>query len=146
MGGKKYKEMSEELSFFESNQRKLKFRGNFSEDLKEDPGELDVLLKNVTIFDLAKAFRFALDRVSQKPTVHEIKKINVTIDEQMQLILSILEKEFEIHFLKLVDEMNEKIRIVVTFVAMLELVKMGRVGIKETPEFNDFILMRINNG
>jgi segregation and condensation protein A len=143
---KKYKEMSEELSFFESNQRKLKFRGNFSEDLKQDPGELDVLLKNVTIFDLAKAFRFALDRVSKQPPVHEVKKISVTIDEQMQLILSILEKNFEIHFLKLVEEMNEKIRIVVTFVAMLELVKMGRIGIRETPEFNDFILLRINNG
>ena len=31
---KKYKEMSEELSFFESNQRKISFRGNYSIDSK----------------------------------------------------------------------------------------------------------------
>ena len=36
---KRYKEMSEELSFFESNQRMLKYRGNFSPDLKEAPHE-----------------------------------------------------------------------------------------------------------
>ena len=143
---KKYKEMSEELSFFESNQRKLKFRGNFSADLKENPEELNVLLKNVTVFDLAKAFRFAIDRISNVQPVHEVKKIPVTIDEQMELILTLLEQNMEIHFLKLIEDMNEKIRIVVTFVALLELVKMGKIGIKETPEFNDFILMRINNG
>ncbi len=143
---KKYKEMSEELSFFESNQRKLKFRGNFSADLKENPEDLNVLLKNVTVFDLAKAFRFAIDRISNEQPMHEIQKIPVTIDEQMELILSLLEQNFEIHFLKLIEDMNEKIRIVVTFVALLELVKMGKIGIKETTEFNDFILMRINNG
>ena len=33
---KRYKEMSEELSFLESMQRKLLFRGNFSEDEKEN--------------------------------------------------------------------------------------------------------------
>ena len=143
---KKYKEMSEELSFFESNQRKLKFRGNFSADLKENPEELNVLLKNVTVFDLAKAFRLAIDRISNVQPVHEVKKIPVTIDEQMELILALLEQNMEIHFLKLIEDMNEKIRIVVTFVALLELVKMGKIGIKETPEFNDFILMRINNG
>ncbi len=52
---KRYKEMSEELSYFESNQRKRKFRGNFSEDIKEAPNEYDILLKNVSIYDLSKS-------------------------------------------------------------------------------------------
>lgn len=54
---KKYKEMSEELAFFETNQRKINYRGNYSEDEKETPPDYEVLLKNVTIFDLAKAFK-----------------------------------------------------------------------------------------
>ena len=87
-----------------------------------------------------------MHRISNVQPVHEVKKIPVTIDEQMELILALLEQNMEIHFLKLIEDMNEKIRIVVTFVALLELVKMGKIGIKETPEFNDFILMRINNG
>ena len=39
---KKYKEMSEELSFFESNQRKISFRGNYSIDPKETYSDYDV--------------------------------------------------------------------------------------------------------
>jgi len=39
--------------------------------------------------------------------------------------------------------MNERIRIVVTFVALLELTKMGRIGIKESFSTSDFIVYGI---
>ena len=142
---KRYKEMSEELSFFESNQRKINYRGNFTADEKEAPPEFEVLLKNVTIFDIAKAFKKAIDNI--KPEVfHEIKKINITIDEQISYIMSKLDNISELSFLSLVEEMNEKIRIVITFVALLELTKMGMIGIRESPNFNDFLILKIKNG
>jgi segregation and condensation protein A len=138
---KKYKEMSEELSFFESSQRKVSYRGNFSLDSKESPPEYDILLKNITIFDLAKAFKKAIEGLKPQP-VHEINQINISIDEQIQYILDRLDAEIEIHFLSLVENMREKIRIVITFVALLELTKNGRVIIKESPDFNEFILAK----
>jgi segregation and condensation protein A len=140
---KKYKEVSEELTYFESQQRKLSFRGNYSADEKESPPEYEILLKNVTIYDLAKAFKKAIEGLKPQP-VHEIKKINITIDEQIELILKLLEENHELHFLSLVDSMHEKIRIVITFVALLELVKMQKIGLKESPNFNDFVLVKID--
>jgi segregation and condensation protein A len=71
---KRYKEMGEELSFFESNQRKLSFRGNFEYDEKEAPPEYDILLKNISVFDLAKAFRKAIEGIKAPEPVHEIRK------------------------------------------------------------------------
>ncbi|MFO7446839.1 MAG: segregation/condensation protein A [Ignavibacteriaceae bacterium] len=141
---KKYKEVSEELTFLESAQRKLSYRGNYSADEKEAPPEYEVLLRNVTIFDLAKAFKKAIEGV-KPPPVHVVKKTNVTIDEMIENILNKLEESPELHFLTLVYDMHEKIRIVITFVALLELVKMQRIGIKESPEFNDFVLIKIEN-
>jgi Uncharacterized conserved protein len=138
---KKYKEMSEELSFFESIQRKISFRGNFSLDSKESPPEYDILLKNITIFDLAKAFKKAIEGLKPQP-VHEIQKINITIDEMIEYILNRLNSEIEVHFLSLVDTMKEKIRIIITFVALLELTKSGAVLIKESPDYNDFVLVK----
>ncbi len=142
---KRYKEMSEELSFFESNQRMLKYRGNFSSDLKETPHEFETLLKNVSIYDLAKAFKKAIEQVKEVP-VHQIEKVRVSIDEQMDFIFGMLNENNEIEFLILVRDLTEKIRIVVTFIALLELVKSGRIGIKESANFNDFIIYKINNG
>ncbi|MGE5436393.1 MAG: segregation and condensation protein A [Syntrophothermus sp.] len=141
---KKYKEVSEELTFFESNQRKVSFRGNYDHDEKISPPEYDILLKNVTLFDLAKAFRNAIEGVKPIP-FHEIQKITITIDEQIEFIMSQVNEFKEIHFLSLVHGMQEKIRIVITFIALLELVKAAMIGIKVSEDFNDFVLYKLEN-
>ena len=140
---KKYKEMSEELSFFESNQRKLSYRGNFSEDEKIAPPDYEILLKNVSIYDLAKAFKKVIEGLKEQP-IHEIRKINITIDEQINYIFECFGDKNELHFLSLVNGMKEKIRIVITFVALLELIKIGRIGIKASDNFNDFVIIRFD--
>jgi len=142
---KKYKEVAEDLNFMESNQRKVSYRGNFSEDEMESPPEYDILLKNITIYDLAKAFKKAIEGLKPQ-VVHEIKKINVSIDEQIQFIIDKIIEKGEIHFLSLVHGMKEKIRIVITFVALLELTKMEKIRIKESPDFNDFVIYGGANG
>ena len=142
---KKYKEVSEELFYMESKQRKINFRGNFQEDFKVAPPDFDTLLKNITVFDLAKAFKTAIDNI-QPEIVHEIEKINITIDEQIIFILDNLLKDAEVNFLKLVAGMNEKIRIVITFIALLELTKVGEIGLRASNDFNDFIIYKTTNG
>jgi len=142
---KKYKEVAEDLTFFESSQRKISFRGDFSEDAMEAPPEFEILLKNISVFDLAKAFKKAIDGIKPQ-VVHEIKKVNISIYEQIQYILDRINEKGEIHFLSLVHGMREKIRLVITFVALLELTKMEKIGIKESTEFNDFVIYGIANG
>lgn len=142
---KRYKEVSEELSFLESNQRKLSFRGNFSADPIETPNEYGILLKNITVYDIAKAFRKVIEGIKPEP-VHQIRKINITIEEQMNYILSKINEYTNLHFLTLVHGMKEKIRVVITFIAILELVKMQRIGLKESSNFNDFVIYKIDNG
>ncbi len=142
---KKYKEVAEDLTFFESQQRKLSYRGNYTEDAAQAPPEYDVLLKNISIYDLAKAFKKAIEGIKEVP-VHEVKKINISIEEMINYILDRLKQMSELHFLSLVHGMKEKIRVVLTFIAILELVKMQRIGIKESNAFNDFVIYGVNNG
>lgn len=142
---KRYKEMAEEFSDYESEQRKISFRGSNEADAKEASPELNILLKNVSIYDLAKAFKKIIEEIKTE-FVHEVRNINISIDEQISFILDKLEQNNELHFLSLVYEMREKIRIVITFVALLELVKAGRIGIRESNNFNDFVLIRLTDG
>jgi len=142
---KKYKEVAEDLTFFESSQRKISFRGDFSEDAMEAPPEFEILLKNISVFDLAKAFKKAIEGIKPQ-AVHEVKKINISIDEQIQYVLDRITEKGEIHFLSLVHGMREKIRLVITFVALLELTKMEKIGIKESSQFNDFVIYGTSNG
>lgn len=142
---KRYKEVSEELSFLESNQRKISFRGNFTADQIETPNEYGILLKNITVYDIARAFKKVIEGIKPEP-VHQIRKINITIEEQINFIMSKIEEYTNLHFLTLVHGMREKIRVVITFIAILELVKMQRIGLKESSNFNDFVIYKIENG
>lgn len=142
---KRYKEVSEELAFLESNQRKISFRGNFSTDPIETPNEYGILLKNITVYDIARAFKKVIEGIKPEP-VHQIRKINITIEEQINFIMSKIDEYTNLHFLTLVHGMKEKIRVVITFVALLEMVKMQRIGLKESTNFNDFVIYKIDNG
>jgi segregation and condensation protein A len=142
---KRYKEMSEELSFMESNQRKYNFRGNFDSDSKQAPNDLNILLKNITIYDLIKAFKKALLDKPAEP-VHQIKMWNVTIDEQMEYISARITNKQRVSFFDIMRDLNDKIKIVVTFIAMLEMVKGGRIGLIESPDLNDFTIYGMANG
>lgn len=142
---KRYKEMSEEMSFMESSMRKFNYRGNYDEDSKQVPNDYESLLKNITIYDLIKAFKKALlDRPAEP--IHHIKKWNVSIDEQMNYINAKLKEKDSISFLDMMIEMRDKIRIVVTFIAMLEMVKSGIIGLRESVNLNDFYIYGTNNG
>ena len=77
----------------------------------------------------------------------EKSKINFnTFLGYLKFILDFLLKDTEINFLKLVADMHEKIRIVITFIALLELTKAGELGLRMSNNFNDFIIYKTTNG
>jgi len=114
-------------------------------DEKKDPDELDSLLQNISVYDLIKAFKSVLEAPKTEP-IHQIERFNVSIEEQMVEVLNKTDFGKEITFIELIKGMVEKLRIVVTFVALLELIKIGKIGLKESTEFNNFIIYGIQNG
>jgi len=137
---KRYKEMAEKFSGFEDEARKLFYRRVFKADPKYYVPE-DETLKDVTLFDLAASFRYALAHIPKK-TFHEIELINVTVDEQIEYINRFLETHTECTFRELVADMQQRIRIVVTFVALLEMIKNRIVGIRQEEPYQDFWIFR----
>ncbi|MCW8849383.1 MAG: segregation/condensation protein A, partial [Melioribacteraceae bacterium] len=106
---KRYKEMSEEFSFLEATQRKVNYRSNFKYDETETQPELDTLLRNISIYDLIKAFQNALME-KPKEIVHEVEKLNVSIDEQIVYIMEKVKEIGRINFINLVKGITVKIK------------------------------------
>jgi len=139
---KRYKEMSEEFSFFEARQRKINFRGNFELDPKENVENMELLLKNISIYDLMKAFKKAMDE-KPKEVVHEIFRESFTIEEQAVFIMERLSAKSSLRFVELVATLRDKIQLIVTFVAILDLVRSGKIGLRESLNYNDFEIVSI---
>jgi len=139
---KQYKEVADGLRLREEEYRNVFYRQFFKADervfLEETPEEL---LRNVTLYDLLAAFKKALDKAPRK-TVHLVEQISYTIEEQTEYILSLFSQRAQVTFFELVDRM-EKIGIIVTFLALLELIKNKFIAFHQDDSFGDVLIYRI---
>ena len=106
-----------------------------------DELEEDVSIQNLTLYNLIKAYKFAMEH-QPKEVVHNITRMNVSIDEQIEFIDSQCSINEYVSFLGMIIGM-EKIRVVVTFIAILEMAKNGVIGIKINESLTDFLVFKI---
>ena len=89
----------------------------------------------VNLFELLEAFRQVLEKVKPE-TFHEVILERISVEEKVQEILSLLQREKRsIAFHLLFPEQVSRRVIVVTFLAILELVKMKLVRIFQPAPF-----------
>lgn len=89
----------------------------------------------VSLFELLDAFRQLLER-ARPEAVHEVILDRVTVEEKVQEILSLLQREKRsIAFHLLFPEQASRRLIIVTFLAILELVKMKLLRIFQPAPF-----------
>lgn len=141
---KKYKEMTEEFALLENRMMKINFRSNFSLDEKEKPADLESFLRNVTVYDLARVFKNIMTEMKNEP-VHEIKRPPVSLDEQIAYVRDKIKQHKRINFRELAKEIDIKLKLIYTFIALLELIKSKFIGIQVTENFNDFTLYELES-
>ncbi|MBM4338608.1 MAG: segregation/condensation protein A [Deltaproteobacteria bacterium] len=88
-----------------------------------------------TLFDLIDALRKALDRVKGE-SFHEVVLDRLTVEDKVQEILLLLQKENRsLPFHLLFPEQSSRRVIVITFLAILELVKTKWIRVFQTSPF-----------
>jgi segregation and condensation protein A len=152
---RRYKEMSEHLYTMSEEARNLFYRKYYEADAKDfvDPDEGAAALKNLTLFHLLDAFRKALERTPAMRKQHEVELIPVTVEEQSEMILDTIALRGELRFQELfasfidassIEELSVpvRLRVVVTFVSVLELVKNGMIAFRQHESFDEIILFK----
>jgi segregation and condensation protein A len=104
------------------------------------PGENEVsdeeYLEKVTLFDLIMAFREAIKNMPQV-FYHEVKRIEVTVEEQTDYLMDKLNSDKMILFKDLIQSLKGKMFVIVTFIAILELAKKGIITLNQSSAFDD---------
>ncbi|MEX2116929.1 MAG: segregation/condensation protein A [Bacteroidota bacterium] len=139
---KRFKETSGHMSVLEDERALIRERGYRRADEKIMPVEEDEnVLRDVSLFDLIASFKFAMDRMPRK-FVHEIIRMNVSIDEQLQFLSDFFSRRSEATFSDLIQGMEEKIRIIVTFLALLDMIRNKHLIVRQTDPFSELSIMR----
>lgn len=136
---KRYKEMAEKLTIIDEETRKKYFRGFHDADTveKQATGEA---LKDVTIFDLMTAFRKVLADIKRQNTYHRIEKVEFTVEQQSEFILTTLQDRGRISFRNFCIELGNKTLVVVTFLAVLEMLKQQQIDLFVDDDPTDFYI------
>ena len=140
---KRFKDAASDIAGLEDEQRHAFYRHDFEADerhdstLDDDPG-----LQNLTLYNLIKAFKYAMEH-RPKEVVHNIMRFNVTLEEQVEYIEQLCSTREYVSFLEMISSMREKLRVVVTFIAILEMVKNGIIGIRLSSNLTDFNIFKM---
>jgi segregation and condensation protein A len=139
----KFKQAAGALKNFEAEQIGL-FKRGIPEKIEADPdADEGVDLGSLSMFDLLSAFRRVLDRAQQEEDGRHVVRIDdVKIDDRIEHVLSVLTDHSEVRFEELFTDDLRKIIIVVTFMAILELVKMHEIAFRQEERFGAIIVTR----
>ncbi len=140
---KKYKEAAGSLKLYEAERFGSYSRGKPEEvEAVRDP--LDESLGDINVFDLISAFQRVLERSKDidEEAVRVVQRENVRLDDRIEYILNMLEADTEIPFEELFKGDNRKIVLVVTFMGILELVKMKAIMFRQEEQFGSLYIKK----
>jgi len=101
----------------------------------------EISLHDVSLFDLITAFGDVLKRVKTEE-LKEIFSERFTVAEKMEHIVRQLERESRIEFGKMFAHMASKHEIVCTFLALLELIRLRQLIVRQESSFGEIVLLR----
>ena len=135
----KFKEIAQNLRERETDQRDVfKRPKSLEQEIPEDNQEVYF---EASLFDLITAFSAALEGVP-KELFYEVIKDEFTVEEKVHDILHMLLVLSSLRLSELFTKAKNKIEIVVTFLAILELIKLKEIIARQKGLFQEIEIIR----
>ncbi len=135
---KRFKDVALDLGEKEKESKLVFPRGAYKFEHKVAEPDFSEI-SDVTLFDLVAAFRKVVGAKPDIP-VHRIEDINVTLDEQIRLVLDQVRETKKVEFLQLFNKDDDKLVLIVTFIAILELVKQKHIQAIQSENFGTIMI------
>ena len=112
------------------------------------PVDLDKLLKDVDLSKLNEIFQMVLKRQVDKidPVRSKFGKIEmeeVSLPEKIDFVSHTIKTKKKCSFKQLLESASSKIEVVVSFLAILELIKVGEIEVTQENTFDDIYITSI---
>ena len=132
---KKYKSIANKLKNLHFENKDSFFRNSSKVVYDQSPNASD-FLNEVTLYDISKIFK---DAVNNAPTQDsfEIYRETVSLKNQQDFILQQFNNDKILSLKNLVKKLETKLEIIVTFLALLEMIKRSEIICSQKENFED---------
>jgi segregation and condensation protein A len=131
----RFKEAAESLDIFASERSQV-FTAGKKVNVSDAPEEVNVILRDVTLYDIARAFKSAMENMPVIQ-IYELEREPIHLDEQKELVMRSFDGDGRLRFSTLINQLETKIAIVVTFLALLELIRSHQITIVQNELFGE---------
>jgi len=136
---KKFKEAAGHL-----HQREVAREGVFPRVVANVEEAVERPLGEVSVFDLINAFNKILKRIdNKKEDLREIFEENYTVADKIDLILKMTTPGVNLKFAELFSGAASRSEVVITFLAMLELIRMKQLRCLQPEAFGEIEISRV---
>ena len=144
---KKYKSVVEELSALELDRMSKEKRGNLVKELQElsKVEDVEAELQHLDLYKLLHVFQKCMSRLAARadePT-HTIIQYPYSIEQQKAFVLEKISFKKQVPFTELISYKPDKIFVIYTFLAILELLQLSELTLILGEGFNNFWVEKI---
>ena len=136
---KKFKEAAAELHHRELEQERIFTRDGGSTAISDAP----LTLQEVGIFQLIHAFQEVIKRVEIRENLGEIFAERFSVSDKIEKILQRVSRGTPVRFSELFAQIASRVEIVVTFLALLELIRLNQVRAMQRKMFDEIEIAAI---
>ncbi len=139
---KKYKSVVEDLANLEFLQLSKEKRGNLVSELQSlsKLEDVDAEMQHVDLFKLLKVFQRTMSKMASRvdETMHTVIQYPYTIEQQKEFVLEKISFKNQVPFTDFISFNPDKIFVIYTFLAILELLQLSQVTIVIGEGYNNF--------
>lgn len=138
---KRFKRLAEELK--EREKERAKVFSRVPSDLQAFlPEEKPNPVKDVSIYDLVEAFQRVMQQAMAVEPISRVSRDEISVGEQIDWLREKLAQESEVMLSRLFTEMPSREAIIVTFLAVLELMKKHEIVCEQHRLFSEIVIRR----
>ena len=140
---KTFKKIANQLKIIQNNNKDLFYRP-IDIDSSEEAINPNEFLREVSLFDISKIFKEALSNAPITDSL-DIHREKISLTEQKIFIIANFDKKGNLSLGKLIKKLKSKLEIIVTFLALLEMIRTAELVCKQKDAFGQ-INIKLNIG
>lgn len=114
--------------------------GGESPTFEKDPVDAGQALGDIGLFDLLTAFQDVLSRASVEPLGH-FEAIRWSVPDKMEMIVTMMRQREHVYFSSLFHAESPRGEIIVTFLALLELLRLQQIVLQQNDSFHEIVIL-----
>lgn len=137
---KKFKDAAGQLLERETLKHESFAYGGEAPDFEPDPVDAGQALGDIGLFDLLSAFQDVLSRAVMEPLGH-LDAIRWSVPDKMESIVGMMRERQHVYFSSLFHADSPRGEIIVTFLALLELLRMHQIVLQQNDSFHEIVIL-----